>query len=202
MDPFSYIIVLTSIILGLGVTRTVGGLAHLLQMRKRRRPYWVHTLWLVNLLVLIALMWFIAYRWRTNEHWTFFLFAWLLITPTMLYLISSLLFPDPDEAEPIADWETYFFEHRREIFLLFAVLFPIDLIDTALKGWQHFREQGLLYPATMLTWLVLCIVAAFTARKIFHATFVVIFLIWNLAFAGMMLITAQDALGSKLFRAQ
>jgi hypothetical protein len=27
------------------------------------------------------------------------------------------------------------------------------------------------------------------------------FLIWNLAFAGMMLITAQDALGAELFRA-
>ena len=34
MDPFSYIIVLTSIIPGLGVTRNVGGLGHLLQTRK------------------------------------------------------------------------------------------------------------------------------------------------------------------------
>ena len=142
MDPFSYIIVLTSIILGLAVTRTVGGLGHLLQMRKRRRPYWVHTFWLLNLLVLIALMWFIAYRWRANQHWTFFLFTWLLITPTILYLISSLLFPDQDEAEPIDNWQSYFFEHQREIFLLFAALFPVDLVDTALKGWQHFREQG------------------------------------------------------------
>ena len=178
MDPFSYIIVLTSIILGLGVTRTVGGLGHLLQTRKRRPPFWIHTLWLLNLLIVFALMWFVAYRWRSNEHWTFFLFIWLLITPTILYLISSLLFPDQDEAE------------------------PIDLIDTALKGWQHFREQGLLYPATMLTWLALSLVAAFTKRKIFHGCFAIIFLMWNLAFAGMMLITAQDAIGAKLFRTQ
>jgi hypothetical protein len=68
VDPFSYIIVLTSIILGLAVTRTVGGLGHLLQTRKRRQPYWVHTLWLLNLLVLIALVWFIAYRWPENQH--------------------------------------------------------------------------------------------------------------------------------------
>jgi hypothetical protein len=31
MDPFSYLVVLTSIILGLGVTRLVGGLGHLMQ---------------------------------------------------------------------------------------------------------------------------------------------------------------------------
>lgn len=200
MDPFSYIIVLTSIILGLSVTRTVGGVGHLLQTRKRRPPFWIHSLWLLNLLVLVALMWFIAYRWRANEHWTFFLFVWLLITPTILYLISSLLFPEQDDAEPISNWETYFFDHHREIFLLFAALFPIDLIDTALKGWQHLRDQGPVYPVTMLVWLVLCLIAAFTKNKAFHGCFAVVFMMWNLAFAGMMLITAQDAPGAGWLR--
>ena len=79
MDPFSYIIVLTSIIFGLGVTRTVGGLGHILQTRKRRRNYSVHILWMLNLLFLMALLWFIAYRWRTNERWTLVLFVWLLL---------------------------------------------------------------------------------------------------------------------------
>lgn len=125
MDPFSYIVVLTSIILGLGVTRTVGGLGHLLQMRKRRRPFWIHSLWLLNLLVLVALMWFIAYRWRSNEHWTFFLFVWLLLTPTILYLISSLLFPDQDEAEPINSWESYFSLIIAKFFSSLPHFFPL-----------------------------------------------------------------------------
>ena len=168
MDPFSYIIVLTSIILGLGVTRTVGGLGHLLQTRKRRRNYWVHALWMLNLLLLMALIWFVAYRWRGNEHWPFLLFIWLMLAPTIFYLIASLLFPDQDEAEPITDWQIYFFDHNREIFLLFALVSPIDLIDTALKGFEHFRAQGPLYAATMIMWFILCIVAAFTKRRRFH----------------------------------
>jgi ABC-type microcin C transport system permease subunit YejE len=60
VDPFSYIIVLTSIIFGLGVTRTVGGLGHLLQTRKRRPTYWIHTLWMLNLLIMMSLLWFIG----------------------------------------------------------------------------------------------------------------------------------------------
>ena len=200
MDPFSYIIVLTSIILGLGVTRTVGGLGHLLQTRKRRRNYWVHALWMLNLLLLMALIWFVAYRWRGNEHWPFLLFIWLMLAPTIFYLIASLLFPDQDEAEPITDWQIYFFDHNREIFLLFALVFPIDLIDTALKGFEHFRAQGPHYAATMIMWFILCIVAAFTKRRRFHGWFAVIFLIYNLAFAGMQLITAQDAPGARLIR--
>src|SRR5207302_2008525 len=124
---------------GLGVTRIVGGLGRLLQMRKHRRPYWVHVLWMINLLLTTAIVWWLAYRWRMVERWTFFLFLWLLLLPTLLYLISSILFPDSDDPEPIADWQTYFFEHHREIFLLYAVVFPLDLVDTLLKGVTHFR---------------------------------------------------------------
>jgi hypothetical protein len=133
MDPFSYLVVLTSIILGLGVTRLVGGLGHLMQTRRRKRPYWVHTLWMLNLLMAMAVVWWMAYRWRSNEHWTFLLFIWLLLLPTILYLISSLLFPDQDD-QPITDWEAYFYQNQRDIFLFYALIFPIDIIDTFLKG--------------------------------------------------------------------
>jgi hypothetical protein len=103
MDPFSYIIVLTSIVLGLGVTRLVGGLGHLMQTRKHKRTYWVHTLWMINLLLAMTIVWWVAYRWRVQEHWTLLLFIWLLLSPTILYLIASLLFPDQDESRSPID---------------------------------------------------------------------------------------------------
>jgi hypothetical protein len=91
---------------------------------------------------------------------------------------------------------------NREIFLLFALVFPIDLIDTALKGLDHFRAQGPVYAATMVMWFLLCLVAAFTKGRRFHACFAVIFLIYNLAFAGIQLITSQDAPGAGLLRSR
>jgi hypothetical protein len=54
----------------------------------------------------------------------------------------------------------------------------------------------------MLTWLTLSLIAAFTKRKIFHGCFAIIFMAWNLAFVGMMLTTAHDTIGAKLFRTQ
>jgi cell division protein FtsW (lipid II flippase) len=78
MDPFNYLVVLTSIVLGLGVTPLVGGLGYLMQTRRRKRPYWMHILWMINLLLAMAIVWWVAYRWRSNEHWTFLLFIWLL----------------------------------------------------------------------------------------------------------------------------
>jgi hypothetical protein len=44
MDPFSYLSVLTSIVLALGITRILSGLGRLEQTRGRVRIYWVHLL--------------------------------------------------------------------------------------------------------------------------------------------------------------
>jgi hypothetical protein len=195
VDPFSYIIVLTSIVLGLGVTRLVGGLGQLMRRREQGRAYWVHMIWVVNLLLLTAIVWWTAYRWRIIERWTFPLFLWLLLAPTLLYLISSLLIPDHEERQSIVHWQAYFFDNHRRIFLLLALIFPLDLIDTVLKGADHFRAQGPLYLATMVLWTVLCLTAAFTKRKMFHAVFSLFFLVYNLVFVGATALTDQSAIG-------
>ena len=57
MDPFSYICVLTSIVAGLAVTRLVSGFGQLLQTRARTPPYWVHALWMVNVLLTMIITW-------------------------------------------------------------------------------------------------------------------------------------------------
>ena len=189
MDPFSYLVVLTSIVLGLGVTRLVGGLGHLLQTRKRRRTYWLHTLWTLNLLLVMVIVWWFAYRWHAYEHWTFFLFLWLLLSPIILYLIASLLFPDAEGEQPVTDWRAHFGENQRDIFLLLALIFPIDIIDTLLKGAAHFHNQGPPYFITMGLWFTLCLVAAFTKSARYHAFFAVIFVVYNLALLGASLIT-------------
>jgi hypothetical protein len=64
MDPFSYLSVLISIILALGMTRLLAGVSEMLQARSRRRLYWVHALWVVNLFLYLVVAWWIFYRWQ------------------------------------------------------------------------------------------------------------------------------------------
>jgi hypothetical protein len=198
VDPFSYLVVLTSIVLGLGVTRLVGGLGNLMQTRRRKQMYWVHTLWMLNLLLTMAIVWWVAYRWRGQQHWTFLLFLWLLLSPTILYLISSLLFPDSDETHTVTDWRSYYYENHRDIFMLYALVFPIDLVDTFLKGGAHFRAQGPVYLVTMILWFTLLLIAAFNKRKRYHAGLAVLFMIYNLLLLGSSLLTDQSAAGASL----
>jgi len=198
MDPFEYLVVLTSIVLGLAVTRVIAGIGNIIQTRAKKRTYWVHIIWMVNLMLTITIVWWVAYRWRTEQHWTFFLFLWLLLTPTLLYLISALIFPDTDEAQLVTDWDVYYYQHHRDIFLLYALVFPIDLIDTLLKGFAHFRAQGPLYLGTMLLWLVLLLIAAFNRKRSFHAFLALLFLSYNMLLLGTSLITDQSALGASV----
>jgi hypothetical protein len=198
MDPFEYLVVLTSIVLGLAVTRVIAGVGNIIQTRRKKRSYWVHIVWMINLLLTITIVWWVAYRWRMQQHWTFFLFLWLLLTPTLLYLISALIFPDTDEAVLVSDWHVYYYEHHRDIFLLYALVFPLDLIDTMLKGFGHFRAQGPLYLSTMLLWLALLLFAAFTRKRGYHAFLALLFLTYNMLLLGTSVITDQSALGASV----
>lgn len=195
MDPYSYIVVLTSIVMGLGVTRLVGGLGHLLQRRKKARPYWIHTVWMINALVVTVIVWYVSYRWRANQNWPFLLFLWMLVQPTLLYLIACILFPDQEDREAVSDWRDYFFDNRRRLFFLLAACYPIDLFDTLLKGVAHFRAQGPIYFGSMIFLMVLALTAAFTRQKWYQAFYAIFFLLYNMALVGVTVLTDQGMIG-------
>ena len=184
MDPFSYVCVLTSIVAGLAATRLISGVGQLLQSRGKARTYWVHTVWMVNLLLGVIITWWTQYRWRNAPNWTLFLVLWLLVAPIVIYLATVLLFPDPQEGEPIRDWRQHFYANRRLLFLLVAAVFPIDVIDTLLKGTEYFSATGIMYPLTMALWFTLSVVAAFVPSPRYHAGYAVFFLVYNVALLG------------------
>jgi len=183
--PFAYLSVLTSIVLALGVTRVLTGLGRLLQARGSLRLYWVHLVWILNLFVYLVLNWWILFRWQSQAQWTFFLFLFILLSPTVSFLLSVLLFPEP--LNDGADLRQHFYANHRWFFALAALLPPIDVLDTLLKGWPHFVAQGTVYPVTMLVLFGLSAVAAFTRRAWFHASFSIFFLVYLLVFISINL---------------
>ncbi len=122
MDPFSYLSVLISIVLALGMMRVLAGIGDMLQARTARRIYWVHALWILNLFNFLVIAWWIFYRWRNVEPWTYFLFLFVLIAPTILYLAAVVLFP-PEGAplDETKDYRTHFYANHRSFFILFGL---------------------------------------------------------------------------------
>src|ERR1700746_3005260 len=108
MGAFEYLSVLISIILALGMTRVLAGVGEMLQARARRRLYWAHAVWSTNLFLYLVVAWWIFYRWRNQQPWTFFLFIFVLISPTILYLASLLLFPRESDVDLAIDYKTHY----------------------------------------------------------------------------------------------
>lgn len=176
MDPFSYLSVLISIILALGMTRVLAGVGEMLQARSRRKIYWVHVVWIVNLFLYLVIAWWIFYRWRNQQPWTFFLFVFVLISPTILYLASLLLFPREGEVDESVNYKAHYYANHRAFFIILALFAPVDVVDTLLKGIPHFLAQGPQYIVITALYLVGLTIAAITRNERYHEFYAVFFL--------------------------
>ncbi len=178
-DTFNYVAVLVSIVIGLAATHLMTGLSEMIQSENRGKVYWVHTLWIVTLFFQLTLFWWVLYRWRMLTNWTFFFFLWVTFPAVLFYLAASILFPGELEKTGSPDWHDYYYKNRRGFFLVFGVMAPIDIVDSLLKGWQHFLDLGPLYLPFTALWFGGSMLAAITRNERYHAG-------WALAFPLLM----------------
>ena len=177
MDPFSYLSVLISIVLALGMTRVLAGVGEMLQARSHRRIYWVHAVWVLIVFIWMVVAWWIFYRWRNHEQWTFYLFFFVLISPTILFLASFILFPREGLADESINYKTHFYANHRAFFILMALYAPVDVMDSLLKGVAHFRELGVPYIAFTALSVTGTTIAAWTRNERYHQFYAIFFLI-------------------------
>src|SRR5437899_10494151 len=138
MNAFEYLSVLISIVLAMGMTRVLAGVGEMMQARMHRGIYWVHVIWIVNLFIYHVFAWCSFYRWRNQQEWTFYLFVFVLISPTILYLASMLLFPREGSIDNSVDYKTHYYANHRAFFSIFSMFTVVDIADTLLKGIPHF----------------------------------------------------------------
>ena len=93
MDAFSYLSVLISIILGLGVTHLLSGVGRIIERRDNIEPYWPSFVWAAVLFILHVQTWWVMFGLRAHQGWTFGAFLVVLVQPAVLYLLAVLVFP-------------------------------------------------------------------------------------------------------------
>ena len=159
------------------MTRVLGGVGEMLQARSHRRVYWVHALWIVNLFIYLVVAWWIFYRWRNQQTWNFYLFVFVLISPTILYLASMLLFPREADIDLTADYKTHYYANHRAFFILFALFPLIDIVDSLLKGIPHFFQLGPPYMVSSVLFFAGMLTAAITRNERYHEFYAIFFLV-------------------------
>lgn len=133
-DPFNYLAVLFSIILGLAVTEILQGFRRLLLLRRSVVAYWPAVLWAITLLVVLAQTWWAMFGLREHAEWTFGMYGIVLLHCAVLYLVSGLSLAGLD-GESAHDMRRAYFENARAFFLLLVGVAAVSLLkDVVISG--------------------------------------------------------------------
>jgi hypothetical protein len=178
-DIFLHIRVVMGMVIGLGLTRLLSGLARIVQHPNQYRLYGVHLAWVASILLALVHFWWWEFGLYQVEIWTFGTYAFIVSYAIVLFLLCALLFPD--SMQDYASYEDYFYARRAWFFGLLAATYLLDVADTLVKGEAHFARFATEYLIRTPILVVLCVVAARTASKRFHTAFVIAMLAYQLS---------------------
>jgi hypothetical protein len=173
-DPqlYFHVRIVMGMILGLSVTRLLGGFAKFVQHPAANEIAPLHIGWAVMVLLNALLFWWWEFRLINIPHWTFELYFFLLSYCSIFYFMCVLLFPD--NLGEYDSYRAYFAAKRVWFFGFFALSQVLDQVDSWVKGRDYFFTLGWPYQAQVLASIICCIIAMFTANVRFQAAFLVL----------------------------
>jgi hypothetical protein len=141
MDPFSYLSVLISIILGLAITQILKGVRGMVLARARVVPYWPSFVFAALLLAIAVQTWWSMFGMRNipAAAWTFSMFGLVLLQMIAWYLLAGLVLPDFFGEQPV-DLRVHYFAHRKLFFALLVGSLAISLLRGLTN--DHYPMDG------------------------------------------------------------
>lgn len=112
MDAFSYLSVLNSIVLGLGVASLLAGFAAMVRVRDRLEMYWPLPAQMILVFFIHVQLWWALFALRNLTQWSFPGFLVVLMQPVLAYLAAAFLVPDVPNDRPLDLKQAYFREAR------------------------------------------------------------------------------------------
>ncbi|SRR5260221_5118301 len=112
MDSFAYLSVFISLILGLGVTHLLAGVAALIRARRDLKLWWPTPLWIATTFLIQVQTWWAMFTLRTIEHWSFAAFLVVLLQPVAIFMMAALIVPRTIDGRMVDLRDEYFREFR------------------------------------------------------------------------------------------
>lgn len=180
MDQFEYVMVLVSIIIGLGITHILLGIAGIIDRLSRKQDglelSLAHAAWLGFCFLWLVMFWWWEYRFSTGvSDWTFGLYCFLICYAVTLFLFQAVLVPR--NWEGVTSLKDYFLERRAWFYslLLFATI--LDQIDGYLKGgFEYVLQSGVIHLVLSASTVLVVIIGIRTTNMRFHNIVATVFL--------------------------
>ena len=134
MDAFSYLSVLLSIILGLGLTQLLTAAGRLIRHRAHVRLDWLPVLWAAVLLVVYVQAWWAMFGLRNLREWTFVAFLAVLAQTTTLYMMAAVALPEHVDDAGV-DLAAHYEQQHRWFFGFFLATLVVSIAkDLVITG--------------------------------------------------------------------
>ena len=118
MSIFEFVMVLVSIIIGLGIAEILNGVAGLIRSRSSTTRYWLHSLLVAVTFLALIQQWWEIWSLNTEATWTIIGLLMMLGGPVCFFLIAHLLFPSPIRDANLRD---YYYSEMKPAWLLVCI---------------------------------------------------------------------------------
>ncbi len=180
MDPFEYIVVLSSLILGLGIAQILSGAADVLSHYKHIRLCYPHTIMVIVIFIVHIQDWWETYRLiEAVSEWTLLkVIGGLLLFPILLFSLARMLFPTGIKSDE-TDLRKYYFSQWRPLFLIFLITILLSIwINVFLYGIDLGRQLLLaVYALSYMIFLTFRIRHHLT-HSVFHTVQLIAWIIY------------------------
>lgn len=146
MNEFEYVMVLVSIITGLGIAHVLIGFGGLVDKLTSREPKvvlgWAHSVWLARVFFWMVMFWWWEFRFADLAmEWTVGLYLFLVGYAVILFLLAVILVPRSWDG--VDNLNEFFIERRAWFYLLLLAVTVMDFIDAYIKGgWEYIVDTG------------------------------------------------------------
>ena len=186
-ELFPHVRIVMGMVIGLGITRMLAGIASFIQHPGRYRLSLLHMLWVGSILLELVLFWWWEFGLSRIPQWTFGIYLFLVGYAVVLYLLSALLFPD--NISEYAGYEDFFIKRRRWFFGLLAATFLLDVVDTLIKGREHWTQLSGDYLVQVPIGLLLCLMAYISERRAVQIALALVHLTYQIYWIGRIVYT-------------
>jgi hypothetical protein len=140
INPFEYVSILISIILGLGITQLLSAFSDLLYHYKKVKFYWPHSIWLMFILFLNIQDWFITFKLKDKLEWNLPALLFVLLYPIALFVISKMILPT-NESEERFQMKAFYYSQYHITFLMMALSAFLSLLFNVFLLSKNIVEQ-------------------------------------------------------------
>src|SRR3984957_8851834 len=129
MGAFDYLTILTSIVLGLAIANVLTRLAGVITARERIDFYWPPVAWGIWLFFICVQHWWAEWSIRHTAHWSFGVFWLVLLSPVVLFVLTSLVLPEREGDGGVVVLVEWYFRNRRWFFGFMALLPALSVAE-------------------------------------------------------------------------